>query len=82
MRNPSEDPMHACPGLFEELFCIRGDNCVEYYWKMTDWTSCLVNNGHDECGFGHRERYPVCKDQSGRIVDDSECVTVSSDCIL
>ncbi|KAL4229485.1 Thrombospondin type 1 repeat-containing protein [Mactra antiquata] len=74
MRNPSEDPLHACPSLLEERFCIRGDNCVEYNWKMTDWTTCLVNNGQDECGQGHKERYPVCQDQSGMIVADTECL--------
>ncbi|XP_053409281.1 thrombospondin type-1 domain-containing protein 7A-like isoform X2 [Mercenaria mercenaria] len=74
LRQPSDDPIHVCPILLDERFCIRGDNCVEYTWILTDWTSCLVNNGQDECGVGHKERYPVCQDQTGRIVDDELCV--------
>jgi hypothetical protein len=44
---------------------------------MTDWTSCLVNYGEDECGVGHKERYRVCQDQTGRTVEDEKCTEVN-----
>ncbi|KAJ8307362.1 hypothetical protein KUTeg_015446 [Tegillarca granosa] len=39
-----------CPRLMEMKMCIRGDNCMEYSWELSSWTSCLVNNGLDNCG--------------------------------
>ena len=48
---------------------------------MSEWTSCLVNNGLAECGIGHRERFPVCRDQDDRIVEDMECEQVNWLCL-
>ncbi|XP_052804646.1 thrombospondin type-1 domain-containing protein 7A-like [Mya arenaria] len=73
LRRPNGNPIYTCPLLREERFCIRGENCLEYSWVMTEWTTCLINNGSDTCGVGHRERYPICEDHNGRVVQNSVC---------
>ena len=32
-----------------------------------------------ECGPGHRERYAICRDHQGFIVDSSKCKEVGQD---
>ena len=63
--------------LHEQRVCIRGDNCIEYSWQLSDWTSCLVNGGFEQCGVGHKERYSWCRDQQGRPMENFHCEKVS-----
>ncbi|XP_033731850.1 thrombospondin type-1 domain-containing protein 7A-like isoform X2 [Pecten maximus] len=63
----------TCPPLTESRHCIRGENCIEYSWELAQWTTCLVNNGLDDCGVGHKERYAICKNHFGRVVDNKLC---------
>ncbi|XP_041371854.1 thrombospondin type-1 domain-containing protein 7A-like isoform X2 [Gigantopelta aegis] len=59
--------------LHEQKACVRGDNCIEYSWQLSDWTSCLVNGGFEQCGVGHKERYAWCRDQQGRPMENFHC---------
>jgi hypothetical protein len=36
----------------------------------------LINNGLDDCGVGHKERYPICKNHFGQIVEAELCEEV------
>ena len=65
------------PALRDAKVCIRGDNCFEYSWELSDWTSCLINDGSEVCGVGHKERYAMCRDEAGLRVDDFKCSEVS-----
>lgn len=78
LRQPSDDPVYICPALLDEKLCVRGDNCVVYEWLTAPWTSCLINNGTEECGVGYRERFTYCVDEHGRTVEDRFCIKVRS----
>ena len=67
----------CAPALRDARVCIRGDNCFEYSWELSDWTSCLINDGSEVCGVGHKERYAMCRDEAGLRVDDFKCSEVS-----
>ncbi|KAL5011039.1 hypothetical protein ScPMuIL_013344 [Solemya velum] len=62
-----------CPPLLEERVCVKGDNCMEYNWSLSDWTSCLVNSGLNECGIGHKERHAICRNHLRDIMDNEVC---------
>ncbi|XP_052094228.1 thrombospondin type-1 domain-containing protein 7B-like isoform X2 [Mytilus californianus] len=62
-----------CPEVRETKPCIKNDNCIEYYWEWSSWTTCLINNGMDNCGVGHKERYLICKNHFGHNVDSEFC---------
>ncbi|XP_048238540.1 thrombospondin type-1 domain-containing protein 7A-like isoform X1 [Haliotis rufescens] len=68
-----------CTHMVEQQPCVRGDNCIEYSWQLSEWTSCLVNSGHDECGVGHKERYAWCRDERGRTVDSIYCTKIQGE---
>ena len=55
---------------------MKGDNCAYYRWQIEPWTSCLINNGTDNCGVGYRESYMYCEDENHRRVDDDHCIKV------
>ncbi|GAB1603748.1 thrombospondin type-1 domain-containing protein 7A-like, partial [Argonauta hians] len=66
-----------CPPLREELACIKGRNCREFIWKVSDWTSCLVNNGNSACGIGKKDRFVMCTDYYGKIQRSHYCYQVA-----
>ena len=76
LRDPILSPGNNCPRLLEERLCIKGENCVDYRWQMSEWTSCLVNSGLVECGMGHRQRYAVCRDHNNQVVENTLCKEV------
>lgn len=49
---------------------------MEYSWELASWTTCLVNNGRDDCGVGYKNRYAICKDHNGMVVEQSHCIKV------
>ncbi|XP_061179700.1 thrombospondin type-1 domain-containing protein 7A-like [Saccostrea echinata] len=53
--------------------CVKDINCVDYHWEWMPWTSCLINNGQDDCGVGLQERFPVCRTHNEEDVDDRIC---------
>ena len=59
--------------------CVRGENCIKYQWKTSEWTSYLVNKGLVECGPGHREKYAICQDHRGFIADTNNCKELGRD---
>ncbi|KAK3106621.1 hypothetical protein FSP39_023848, partial [Pinctada imbricata] len=72
MRN-SKPGFKPCPFDLEQTSpCRKGHNCKEYMWEWSAWTSCLVNNGKDDCGVGHKERFPICMSGT-QEVDDRLC---------
>lgn len=47
----------------------RRPSCSSYfYWHTSDWSDCSVL-----CGSGVRNRRVFCKNEAGRIVNDSQC---------
>ncbi|XP_070183544.1 thrombospondin type-1 domain-containing protein 7A-like, partial [Littorina saxatilis] len=63
----------CAPALQDVKVCIKGDNCFEYSWELSDWTSCLINDGSEVCGVGHKERFAMCRDDAGQRVEDYRC---------
>ena len=53
-------PQQQCEAEKETRTCEKMKNCFEYSWELSDWTSCLVNDGEAECGVGHYERSDLC----------------------
>ncbi|KAL8558647.1 hypothetical protein ACOMHN_022569 [Nucella lapillus] len=63
-----------CSSALQDVrVCIRGDNCFEYSWELSDWTTCLINDGSAVCGVGHKERYALCRNDGGQRVEDYRC---------
>ncbi|ESO93479.1 hypothetical protein LOTGIDRAFT_119061, partial [Lottia gigantea] len=62
-----------CGQLVEERTCLKGDNCIEYSWELSDWSTCLVNSGYETCGVGHKERYSICRNSQRKIVPNYMC---------
>lgn len=58
--------------------CMKDMNCVDYHWEWMAWTSCLINNGQEECGVGLQERFPVCRTHNEVDVDDRICTKVNT----
>ncbi|KAK3612198.1 hypothetical protein CHS0354_016588 [Potamilus streckersoni] len=75
MRRPY--PIHRCNSSLEESrLCLKGDNCIEYRWEFSEWTSCLINSGLDECGVGHMQRHAICKNHFHEEVEHYMCEKV------
>ncbi|PVD37229.1 hypothetical protein C0Q70_04224 [Pomacea canaliculata] len=63
-----------CMAQQDVRVCLKGDTCIEYSWELSDWTSCLVNDGSEVCGVGHKERFALCRNEAGQRVDDHKCI--------
>ncbi|XP_036366484.1 thrombospondin type-1 domain-containing protein 7A isoform X2 [Octopus sinensis] len=68
---------YPCPSLREELYCIKGKNCREFIWNVSKWTSCMVKDGEEPCGFGKRERFIMCTDYYGKLQRSHYCYEVA-----
>ncbi|KAK6181753.1 hypothetical protein SNE40_009543 [Patella caerulea] len=62
-----------CGKLIEERLCRKGDNCIEYSWEISNWSTCLVNGGYETCGVGHKERYAICRNGESKTVSNYYC---------
>ncbi|KAI8778137.1 thrombospondin type-1 domain-containing protein 7A, partial [Biomphalaria glabrata] len=67
------DMMRYCTTQQDERTCERQVNCIEYSWELSDWTSCLVNEGRADCGVGHKERFAMCRNEAGAKVESYKC---------
>ncbi|KAL8591122.1 hypothetical protein ACOMHN_063746 [Nucella lapillus] len=75
LREATPIASHNCAMALRDVkVCIRGDNCHEFRWELSDWTSCLVRGGSDVCGAGRKERFARCTDHDGKTVHDWKCV--------
>ncbi|KAH9496076.1 Thrombospondin type-1 domain-containing protein 7A [Bulinus truncatus] len=67
------DKIRQCVQQQDERTCERQVNCIEYSWELSDWTSCLVNEGRSDCGVGHKERFAICRNEVGEKVENYRC---------
>nr|KAG5690489.1 hypothetical protein BaRGS_033329 [Batillaria attramentaria] len=76
LRYPSQYSIGSedCAPAQDVKVCIKGENCFEYSWELSDWTSCMINDGSEACGTGHKERFAMCRNEAGQRVDDVKCM--------
>ncbi|KAK7474871.1 hypothetical protein BaRGS_00033873, partial [Batillaria attramentaria] len=76
LRYPSQYSIGSedCAPAQDVKVCIKGENCFEYSWELSDWTSCMINDGSEACGTGHKERFAMCRNEAGQRVYDVKCM--------
>ncbi|CAM1302174.1 Uncharacterised protein g3175 [Pycnogonum litorale] len=62
----------SCPSLNQKEPCTLGGNCFTYHWNVTQWSSCVLQEGA-VCGKGNMKRGISCQRSDGRPVEYSFC---------
>ncbi|GAB6032368.1 thrombospondin, type I, domain containing [Chamberlinius hualienensis] len=62
----------SCPLLDEKALCVLNENCYNFAWNLTEWTSCTIPDGAT-CGEGVKQRGVVCLRSDDRSVELEHC---------
>lgn len=81
VRKPMAPAAFSCPLLEEKLPCVLNDNCFNYSWNLTEWTTCTIPDGAT-CGEGIKQRGVVCQRSDGRSVEEELCQKVKKKYIV
>nr|XP_038038274.1 LOW QUALITY PROTEIN: thrombospondin type-1 domain-containing protein 7B [Anas platyrhynchos] len=78
-----------CPEDSQVKPCILNQNCFQYQYNLTDWSTCQLSE-NATCGQGVRKRLLSCMRSDGRTVSARHCqqrhlekpVEMSSECLV
>lgn len=63
----------SCPLMEEKESCALNENCFNYVWNLTEWTSCTIPD-EATCGEGVKQRGVICERSDGRSVAPEYCI--------